>query len=299
MAIIDSLGLAVHVRGLRQSASGSNWSLIANSGGQDILHARMMVSPPFGTTYITVPRFGPEGFASVYAFGSFPFGSCGAGGTLELDTSPLSPSSVRLELRGDDLLCPLHILLWGIADDGAVVPMTADLDVRFNLSDDEGEGFGSMPLTLVDSGDDATLFNEVVVFASLANNANAAPTRQPVSLRVERANGDLVWASGLEDFHTLEQNGRTAKIWRLSDTEPFSRVDALGPVVPKLRVDGPDNAMIQAIVVFGINRDGPRPLAVPLVHHVPSLAESSPWVGTSTPPEGRELSLPVCSTAAR
>lgn len=298
MAIIDSLGLAVHVREFRHSSSGSNWSLIANSGGQDVLHSRMMVTPPFGTTYVTVPRFGPEGFASVYAFGSFPFGNFGVGGTFELDTGPLNPSSVRLELRGDDLLCPLHILFWGVDAGDAVVPLTVDLDVGVNLSDDEGEGFGSMPLTLVDSGDDATLFNEVVVFVSLANNANA-PTRQPVSLRVERADGDLVWASGLEDFHTLEQNGRNAKIWSLSDTNPFSRVDALGPVVPKLRVDGPDNAIVQAIVVFGVNRDGPRPLAVPLVHHVPSLPESNPWVETSTSPEGRELSLPLCSAAAR
>ena len=50
MAIIDSLGLAVHVREFRQTSSGSNWSLIANSGGQDVLHLRMMVSPPVGTT---------------------------------------------------------------------------------------------------------------------------------------------------------------------------------------------------------------------------------------------------------
>ncbi len=298
MAIIDSLGLAVHVREFRHSSSGSNWSLIANSDGQDIFHARMMVSPPAGATYVTVPRFGPEGFASVYAFGSFPFGNFGVGGTLELDTGPFDPSSIRLELRGDDLLRPRHLLLWGIDPGGAVVPLTVDLDVGVNLSDDEGEGFGSMPLTLVDSGDDATLFNEIVVLVSLANNANA-PTRQPVSLRIERADGDLVWASGLEDFHALEQNGRNTRIWSLSDTNLVRRVDALGPVVPKLRVDGPDNAMIQAVVAFGVNRDGPRLLAVPLVHHVPSLAESNPWVGTSTSPEGREMDLPLCPTAAR
>lgn len=298
MAIIDSLGLAVHVRAFRHNASGSNWSLIVCSDGRDALHARMMVSPPLGTTYVTVPRFGPEGFASVYAFGCFPFGNFGVGGTLELDTGPLDPSSARLELRGDDLLCPQHVLLWGVMADGAVVPMTMDLDVDVNLSDDEGEGFGSMPLRLVDSGNDATRFNEVVAFVSLANNANA-PTRQPVSLRVEGAEGDLVWASGLEGFHALEQNGRNGKIWWLSDTNPFSRADALGPVVPKLSVDGPDDIQIQAIVAFGVNRDRPRPLVVPLVHHVPALTESNPWVGTSTTPEGRELTLPLCSTAAR
>lgn len=299
MALIDSLGLAVHVRELRHGSSGSNWSLIVCSEGQDVLHERMMVSPPFGTTYVTVPRFGPEGFASVYAFGSFPFGNFGVGGMLVLDTGPLDPSSVRLELRGDDLLHPLHILLWGIEPGGAVVPLTVDLDVGVNLSDDEGEGNGSMPLRLVDSGDDDTLCDEVVAFVSLANDVNAR-TQEPVSLRVERADGDLLWSSGLEGFHRLEQNGRrNARIWHLTDNGSFSRVDDLGPVVPKLRVDGPDNAMIQAIAAFGVNRDGPRPLAVPLVHHVPSIAGSNPWVGTSTSPEGRELDLPLCPAAAR
>ena len=143
-----------------------------------------------------------------------------------------------------------------------------------------------------------TLCDEVVAFVSLANDANA-PTQQPVSLRVERADGDLLWSSGLEDFHGLERNGRNARIWHLSDTTPFSRIDDLGPVIPKLRVDGPDNAKIQAIVAFGVNRDGPRPLVVPLVHHVPSVAGSNPWVGTSTSPEGRELDLPLCATGAR
>ena len=73
----------------------------------------------------------------------------------------------------------------------------------------------------------------------------------------------------------------------------------IGPVVPKLRVDGPDNAMIAAIVAFGVNRDGPRPLVVPLVHHLPTQAGTNPWVGTSTSPEGREMILPLCATLSR
>jgi hypothetical protein len=298
MATIDSLGMAVHVRPFRHSGSGSNWSLIVNSGGVDVLHAQFMVSPPFGQTWVTVPDFGPEGFAGVYGLGNFPFGPLGPMGTLEVDTTPLDPSSIRLELRGDDLLRPLHILSWGIEAGGAIVPLTVDTDLAINLSGDLDEGVGSMPLALVDSGTDATPLSEVVVFVSLTGNPNA-PTRQPVSLRVERANGNLIWASGLEDFFALDSGGRNAKIWRLTDVSAFSRVDTLGPVIPKLRVDGPDNAMIQSLVAIGVNRDGPRPVAVPLVHHVPSLTGDNPWVGTSTSPDGREMILPLCATGAR
>ncbi len=295
MAIIDSIGIAVHVREFRHSASESNWSLIVNSAGVDVVHAQFMVSPP--EVWVVVPRFGPEGFANVYALGSFPFGYKSVFGTLTLDTGPLSPSSIRLALHGSDLLRPLHILTWGIDAGGAIVPLTVDTDIGITLSDDFGEGVGSMPLALVDSGTDATAFSEVIVFASLTGN-QYAPTRQPVSLRVERANGALAWSSGLENFFALEPGERSAKIWRLTDN-PFSRVDNLGPVVPKLRVDGPDNAMIEAFVAIGVNRDGPRPVAVPLVHHIPSLTGSNAWVGTSTSPAGREMILPLCRTGVR
>jgi hypothetical protein len=70
-------------------------------------------------------------------------------------------------------------------------------------------------------------------------------------------------------------------------------------MVPKLRVDGPDNAMIETVVAFGVNRDGPRPVVVPFVHHMPSIAGTNAWVGTSTSPAGREMVLPLCETAPR
>ncbi len=85
--------------------------------------------------------------------------------------------------------------------------------------------------------------------------------------------GTLIRPSWLEDIEELDNNSdNSARIWQLVETEVASRVSATGPVVPIPRVDGPNNAMINAIVAFGINRDGPRPVVVPLVHHAPQDA---------------------------
>jgi hypothetical protein len=92
---------------------------------------------------------------------------------------------------------------------------------------------------------------------------------------------------------------RTSDGW--TDTAPpFSRVDGQDrEVVAKLRVTGPDNAMIQAVVAFGVNRAGPRPVVVPLVHHLPSIACTNPWVGTHQDAAGRDMLLPLCPTPSR
>jgi hypothetical protein len=97
------------------------------------------------------------------------------------------------------------------------------------------------------------------------------------------------------------QDARNTKIWKLTETvAPFTRADSQGrPVVAKLRVTGPDNAMIQAVVAFGVNRDGPRPVVVPLVHHIPAIAQTNPWVGTHQNLAGRDMLLPLCPMASR
>jgi hypothetical protein len=306
MATVVTLCNAFHVRPSRHSSSNSNWRLIFNSGGVDIVNELAHPSSRFGESTVDLAsRFPPEGFACVYVFGmptgNFIGDSDLIPASLSVDTTLLNPSSIRIEMtdnNSNDLLRPRHILLWGIDAAGAIVPLAIDSDAP-TLSADAREGLSSIPLTLVDSGDDATMFTEVYIYVLLTRN-RYAPTKQPVSFRIEQADGTLVWSSGLEDFAKLQADGdHGARIWRLEETRPASRSDALGPLVPKLRVDGPDNAMIDSVVAFGVNRDGARPVVVPLVHHKPIDVGTNPWVGTSTSPEGREMILPMCVTASR
>jgi hypothetical protein len=194
----------------------------------------------------------------------------------------------------------------------AVVPISLDVDMMVDVSEDPVEGPGSIPLTLVDSGDNATPLNEVILYVALDKDRNAG-TQQPASFRIENADGAILFESELENFGELvrdtrtsddsrnAQDARNAKIWRLTETAPpFSRADDQGhDVVAKLRVTGPDNAMVQAVVAFGVNRDGPRPVVVPLVHHIPSIAGTNLWVGTHQDAAGRDMLLPLCPTASR
>jgi len=270
------------------------------------------------TVFSEARGFPPNNFARVYSFGdpvvgpNMPLFSDQVAGTVSVDTAPLATSSARFAIHGPDLIRPLHLLLWGFDAAMAVVPITLDADLNVNVSEDPVEGPASIPLTFVDSGDDSTPIDEVILYVALDKDPNAG-TQQPASFRVEDADGAILFESDLENFGELvrdprnglgwrdAQSAQNAKIWRLMETAPpFSRVDGHGrPVVAKLRVTGPDNAMIQAVVAFGVNRNGPRPVVVPLVHHLPSIAQTNPWVDTHQDAAGRDMPLPLCPTASR
>src|SRR5262245_28203111 len=315
--------MGIHVREPRWSSSQDNWGLILNSGGTDVLNRTVSYSGGgvFETTFTVFSEargFPPENFARVYSFGmpvvapNTPLFSDQVGGDVSVDTAPLTGSSGRFANHGPDLIRPLHLLLWGFDAAMAVVPITLDVDMNVDVSEDPVEGPAASPLTLVDSGDDSTLLDEVILYVALDKDPNAG-TQQPAAFRVEDADGAVLFESELENFGELvrdtrtsdswkdAQNAQNAKIWRLMETAPpFSRVDGQGrPVVAKLRVTGPDNAMIQAVVAFGVNRAGPRPVVVPLVHHLPSVALTNPWVGTHQDAAGRDMLLPLCPTASR
>jgi hypothetical protein len=324
VATVQQICMGIHVREPRWSSSQEDWALILNSNGVDVLNKTVSYRGEGDFDDITVLVFSeargfpPENFARVYRFGAPvpdpdtpPFSDQVEVDVL-VDTAQLTPSSARFAIHGPDLIRPQHLLLWGFDAAMAVVPLTLDVDMAVDVSEDPVEGPASIPLTLVDSGNDSTPLNEVILYVALDKDPNAG-TQQPASFRVEDADGAILFESELENFGELvrdtrtslgwrdAQNAQNARFWRLTETAPpFTRVDGQGrPVVAKLRVTGPDNAMIQAVVAFGVNRDGPRPVIVPLVHHIPSIAQTNPWVGTHQDVAGRDMLLPLCPMAAR
>jgi hypothetical protein len=134
----------------------------------------------------------------------------------------------------------------------AVVPITLDVDMTVQVSENPEGGPASIPLTLVDSGDSSTPLNEVILYVALDKDRNAG-TQQPVSFRIEDANHAILFESELENFGELLEDTRNGlgwdsaqdacntKIWKLTETAaPFTRADSQGrPVVAKLRVTGP------------------------------------------------------------
>jgi hypothetical protein len=323
MTTITQVCMGIHLDDPSYSSSGDDWALIINVDGQDVLHRiGTLADLPIDTIGFVVVENGysvplprdlpPQSFARVYSFGNYNRNNRAIYDPLDVefsfDSALLNPSSIRLSIHGSDIIRPKHIVLWGTDSAMAIVPLALNTNLDMNdtkLSEDRTEGRGSIPLTLVDSGTGSTQLNEVLLYVSLANDRNAG-TRQPATFRIDNADGNILFQSALEDFQLLETNSsnanaKNAKLWLLSSTTPpFSRMDAQGrPVVPKLSVTGPDNAMIQEVVAFGLNRGGPRAVVVPLVHHVPGRAGSNPWVGTHQSPEGRDMVLPLCPMAPR
>ena len=313
--------MGIHVGEPRWSSSQDEWALTLNSGGVDVLnqtvsYRRAGALETVFTVFSEARGFPPPDYARVYSFGApvapTPLFSDQVAAEVSVDTAKLDLSSARFAIHGPDLIQPLHLVLWGFDPAMAVVPITLDVDMVAKVSEDASEGPGSIPLTLVDSGDDSTLLSEVMLYVALDKDPNAG-TQQPTSFRIEDADGAILFESELEMFNDLvrdtrtsddwtdAQNAQNAKVWRLTETAPaFSRIDGQDrEVVAKLRVTGPDNAMVQAVVAFGVNRGGSRPVVVPLVHHIPSIAGTNPWVGTHTDLAGRDMLLPLCSTASR
>ena len=323
MTTLAQICMGIHIREGRWSSSGDEWHLIVNSAGADVLNKTVSYTHLGAGTgqIVTVGpdarQFPPGGFARVYIFGErvltgTPLFSDQVSAQFAVETALLEASSLRFGIHGRDLIRPRHVLLWGYDAAMAVVPLALDVDLSAEVSEDESEGPSSIALTLVDSGSDSTPLNEVMLYVELTSDRNAG-THQPASFSVEDADGAILFQSDLEDFQQLEPDtrsgvtwsdgadSRNAMIWRLADTSPaFSRVDSQGrPVVVKLSVTGADDAMIQAVVAFGVNRSGARPAVVPLVHHFPALANTNPWLGTHHSPAGRDMVLPLCPAASR
>lgn len=273
MTTVTQVCLAVQVREPRWSSSGDEWALAINLAGSDVLNATVRYrSPPFGTTIVTIfseaRPFPPEAFARVYSFGApvlaNPVFPDQVRAFFSLDTAGLAPSSIRFAIHGEDLIRPEHMLAWGLDATMAVVPLSLDLDMAVDVSEDAVEGPGSVPLRLVDSGDAATPLDKVVLYVALGGDRNAA-TKQPAAFRIEDADGVLLFQADLASFGDLQpatrnspdwgsgSDDRDAKIRNLTGTTPpFRRVDARGrPVVPKLSVTGPD---IESYPIAGVGR---------------------------------------------
>lgn len=323
MTTITEVCMGIHLDDPSYSSSGDDWALIINVDGKDVLNrigtpARI----PFGSIgfsaevngySVPVPRnLPPPSFARVYSFGTYNSNHRAnydpLSVTFSFDTAQLNPSSIRFHIHGSDIIRPKHVVLWGLDSQMAIVPLALNTNMDSDdtkLSQDPEEGRGSIPLALVDSGTGSTLLSEILLYVSLTDDRNAV-TQKPTAFRIETADGNILFQNDLEDFELLERDtsddsAKSARMWLLSDTTPpFSRVDGQGrPVVPKLSVTGADNAMIKAVVAFGVDRSGPRPNVVPLVHHLPEVAGTNPWVGTHESRQGRDMILPLCPIASR
>lgn len=299
MTRISAIFVAIDIRKKTWSSSNDNWRLIVNVGGVDVLRELVRPVSHFGETIVYFTEELPaEGHAGIYEYGSLGVlhGST-VPASVDIDSTTLSASSLRLETLGADVIRAERAVAWGWTDDRRVVPLAAQ-SAPENLSTDPDEGFGSIPLGLADSGDDDTTFTECLLFVRRASGEYAG-SRAPISLRFAWEDGTLADAVGLDGFERLEADARhRGDLWHLTGLSPLSRRSAHGALAPMLRADGADNAQVSRVVAFGVARGGPQPLLVPLIDLMDEELPSGGWFG---PNDGgdRDLRLPLCQTAPR
>lgn len=301
MTRITSLNVAFAVTSKAWSWTDDNWRLIVDIDGVDVLSNVVHPEGGFGVAVVDTARgFPGEGYARVYTFSEavLPGTTDWVPAMIDIETSELSGPSLRLETTGSNMLRLDAVVVWGTDAAGAVVPIALQTDVP-NLSLDSAEGRASIALGLVDSGDDATTFTEILAYVSVGTS-NYAETDKPVMLRFSRSDGSLVEAQSLDGFDDLRRDGEhDAMVWSLTGLAPLSRAIAGGPLEAALRVDGPNNAEIARVIVFGVDRSAARPRVVPLVVHSPRAAGTNPWVGTTDGIGGRDMPLPLAPIAPR
>jgi hypothetical protein len=217
-----------------------------------------------------------------------------------VETTRIVPAGVRLGIRGNNLVRPRHVVVWGEATltrgRGRLdaheptplmttpIPIALATDVEgLRLSGDNREGPQTMPIALAtpSRGRD-TAIKRLLIIVGLGEDRNAG-TSSSVSVRVRRDNG-LIVDTNLEGFNRL-QPGQW-KAWLISDdVTSFTRRDLdtrdlhLDDTVT-LHVLGDDKAQIRGVVVFGLADpvDG-EPLTVHQLVYEGMRVPLNVWVG--------------------
>ena len=113
MATLKNVHFGIHINEARWSSSSSGWSLILNTGGIDVLNSTVDYKRKFPEGHAR--QFPQEGFARVFSFGTKfqPNFFDWVPTDFNVQTDLLNPSSARFDIHGDDLIRPLHVVLWG------------------------------------------------------------------------------------------------------------------------------------------------------------------------------------------
>jgi hypothetical protein len=220
-----------------------------------------------------------------------------------VETNDIGPQGARLGVRGNNLIRPRHVAVWGEAAlprgrgrlDAHEPPpiMTTPIPIAVatgvegvTLSGDNREGPQTMPVPVVapTRGRD-TPVTRLLVMVGLGNDPNAA-TSSSVSVRVRRDDGLVVDAT-LEGFSRL-QSGQW-KVWLISDdVTSFTRQDLDTRDLHHndtvtLHVLGEDKAQIRAVVVFGLaDPVAGTPRAVHQLVYAGMHGPLDAWIGGTT-----------------
>lgn len=184
--------------------------------------------------------------------------------TNNIDPDALDNSSIRVGIRGDDLWCPEHFVVWGECTDGTIRPLAIETDLSVRLSTAQDEGNLSLPLRLVNPADERMPIRRLLMLMTTADEPNAG-TDSPIELQIT-SGGSLVVDFDIPDTPQAEQERAQANFYFVPVSSPFTKADLTSTSI-RLRIRGGDMWIPGSFFLFGLDDAEGRPESlVPLVH---------------------------------
>ena len=190
---------------------------------------------------------------------------------VELESTSLTDSSVRIGTRGDDAWAPQHILLFGQTSRGSVVPLAMETGISTWLSSDAGEGALTIPLRLVGLGGSDIPIQRLLLLVSTADRRDAG-TGDHVQLEIRGPNGPNFFSAVITNTPQNDLGRGLSNWYEFPVSPPFTMHDfnvAQGQITLTMLDD--DAWLPSSLFLFGLDTPTGRP-----THLVP-LASVPVW----------------------
>lgn len=284
MPIIDKLFLALLTRNKENAGTDSDLNLTINVDGLDVVNFDYD-DPSIG-----------KGEAGLYPMGQGPFGFD------PFDSNPLTNSSIRLGIRGDDLWLPKHVLLLGREQTpdgtGEVFALAVEVDTTLRLSTDNDLGTGtdapanlSTPLRLVGSGSSSIIIRRVLLLVKTDTGDNDG-TNNPIFLEI-KTGSTMVLDQEIKDTTQTDLEPGYSNWYGPFDAVPFTRGGLSDGGEITLRIDGEDAWRPSMVFVYGFDTAEGRPTEIVTLVSIPEWTMGVLSTDDSEDPDGGIKHLPL------
>lgn len=192
----------------------------------------------------------------------------------------LTNSSIRVGIGGGDAWRPEHIMVWGERrsfSDTTIVPLAMETDITTQLSTQSSEGPPSMPLRLVERGNQNLQINRLFMLLTTGGGqsdsgipastvGNTKPgTASPLEIQIV-SQDHLVVLSEIRNTTQEDLEAGGANFYSAPVIAPFRKRDLDNRSIT-LRIKGLDDWEPLSFFIFGLDDAAGRPeRLVPLVH---------------------------------
>ena len=250
MAIVPFLWLAALTRGITDAGSGDPLTISINVNGIDVAVADFFSEHGQSQGYVQHAK-----------------------AVVNFDSSALTNSSVRLGIRGDNAWAPQHVLLFGQADKGDVIPIAMETDLTQILSSDVSEGLLTIPLRLLAPAGYNTPIRRLLMLVG-TSDVDDAGTKNNVLMQIF-INGSLAFSQALPSTpqDDLQQG---ISNWYYFDVQPaftMSQFEGMSGRI-ELTILGYDAWLPSHVFLFGLDTASGRPTQLSPIVTLPKWQNS-------------------------